>query len=76
MTDDDGGMQYFAQQGQAAMFDNHINSAAMAVSRSLDMLREAQAGTQDADLFACTMNEVERALNNAANDLKAVAALH
>ena len=51
-----------------------IDAAALEVSRSLIMLREAQAGKKDADLYGCTLHYVELALQNAATDLKAVGA--
>ena len=51
-----------------------IDAAAIEVNRSLIMLREAQAGQKDADLYGCTLHYVELALRNAAVDLKAVGA--
>ena len=51
-----------------------IDSAANEVARSLVMLREAQAGQKDADLYGCTLHHVENALCNAAVDLNAIGA--
>ena len=51
-----------------------IDSAHAAIHRALDMLKEAQAGDKDADLYGFTMHHVESVLTDALVDLKAAGA--